>query len=415
MKYGIIILWLVFQSLPLIASEDSTTIPELKNAGVLLLNSQGEAVIATHEMGAFIPASTTKLVTAWLALSYWGADYHFETDFYLDETSKTLWIKGSGDPFLVSEELHLIAQKIAALGLKNINAIGLDDSLFQTNLKVPGSGLTTNPYDAIPSAIAANFNTLAIRKTAGQVISAELQTPLTSFAKKMAGQQQQLSKQILRINTGSLSRDAELYFAELLATFLRQQGVAVGKQVVWGKVPQQAVFYRHSNSRNLAEIIRPMMKYSTNFIANQLILMLSAEYFQRPANFNDVQDYMTQQVIAKFNWRNVILEEGAGLSRYNHLSPQQLVQLLEAFRPWKNLLPEVSTGIYAKSGTLNNISTLAGYIIDQNQHWNAFCLMMPQSVSHQRRNQIVGELALFSGKIQAKTLLSHKQLRQSMK
>jgi D-alanyl-D-alanine carboxypeptidase/D-alanyl-D-alanine-endopeptidase (penicillin-binding protein 4) len=70
------------------------------------------------------------------------------------------------------------------------------------------------------------------------------------------------------------------------------------------------------------------------------------------------------------------------------------VQLLEAFRPWKHLLPEVAPGIYAKSGTLNKVSTLAGYALDSKQQWNAFALMMQQSVSHWRRNQIASEIML---------------------
>ncbi|MFW5426218.1 MAG: D-alanyl-D-alanine carboxypeptidase, partial [Methylophagaceae bacterium] len=245
----------------------------------------------------------------------------------------------------------------------------------------------------LPTAIAANFNTIAVKKIAGKIISSEAQTPLTPFAENLAGQQQ-LSKWTSRINTGFSSNEAERYFAELLAAFLRQQGITVGEQLIWGKVPQQSIYYTHTNSKSLAEIIRPMMKYSTNFIANQLILMLSVEHYLRPANFADVELYMEDHLREEFNWNRVSLKEGAGLSRENKLSPKQLVQLLEAFRPWKHLLPEVAPGIYAKSGTLNKVSTLAGYAVDNNQQWNAFALMMKQSVSHKRRNQLASELGV---------------------
>jgi D-alanyl-D-alanine carboxypeptidase/D-alanyl-D-alanine-endopeptidase (penicillin-binding protein 4) len=414
MKVWFTVLWLAFQPMQLVAKEYIDAIPELKNAGVLVLNKQGMAVLSAQETRPFIPASTTKLLTAWLALTYWGDNYHFKTDFYVDQATQTLWVKGSGDPFLVSEELQIIAQNLALLGLENVKAIGLDGSHFQPNLKVPGAGTTTNPYDAIPGAIAVNFNTIAVKKRAGNIVSAEPQTPLTLFSKTLASQQH-LSKRTLRINTGAHTHNAEQYFAELLAAFLRQQGIVVGNQVVWGKVPEQAVFYRHSNSKNLAEIIQPMLKYSTNFIANQLILMMGEDYFQRPANFSDVQAYMTQKLTAEFNWKNSVLKDGAGLSRDNRLSPEQLVQLLEAFRPWKHLLPEVAPGIYAKSGTLNKVSTLAGYIIDKNQHWNTFCLMMTQDISHNRRNQIASKLSLVDGTMQFKTLTSRKQPNKSMK
>ncbi|PHS25446.1 MAG: peptidase S13 [Methylophaga sp.] len=388
----VILLLLVF-SLNVTANQLIGSIAELQDAGVLLVDKQGKTVVSLQAERAFIPASTTKLVTAWLALNHWGEDHHFKTDFYLDDATNTLWVKGGGDPFLVSEELVILASNLKQLGLQNIDAIGLDVTLFQPDLKVPGASATNNPYDAVPTAIAANFNTIAIKKVAAKIVSAETQTPLTPFAEGLA-RQQQLSKRTLRINTGASSHNAERYFAELLAAVLRQQGVIVAEQIVWGKVPPQTAYYRHSNSKTLAEIIRPMMTYSTNFIASQLVLMLSAEYYQRPANFADVERYMEAILQEKFNWQRVSLKEGAGLSRENKLSPKQLVQLLEAFRPWKYLLPEVAPGIYAKSGTLNKVSTLAGYAVDSNQQWNAFALMMQQSVSLWRRNQIASEIML---------------------
>lgn len=373
------------------ANDFINAIPELQNAGVLMTDTQHNVVISSQAEKIFIPASTTKLVTAWLALNHWGEDHHFKTNFYLDETTNTLWVKGSGDPFLVSEELLIIAKELKQLGLEKIDAIGLDSSLFQADLKVPGASTTTNPYDATPTAIAVNFNTVAIKKLGGKIVSAETQTPLTYFAKNLAGQQS-LSKRTLRINTGSSSHNSEQYFAELLAALLRKQGITVSDKIVWGQVPKQTIYYTHINSKNLAQVIRPMMKYSTNFIANQLVLMLSAELYQRPANFMDVERYMEECLQEQFSWKDVSLKEGAGLSRDNQLSPEQLVELLEAFRSWKHLLPEVAPGIYAKSGTLNKVSTLAGYAVDNNQQWNSFALMMNKSVSHRRRNQIASEI-----------------------
>lgn len=369
------------------------TIPELKDAGVLLINAQGKVILSAGTQQEFIPASTTKLVTAWLALNHWGEEHHFKTDFYLDKLTNTLWIKGSGDPFLVSEELQIIAQNLTHMGLQNIEAIGIDSSLFEADLIVLGATTTINPYDAVPTAVAANFNTVAVKKLNGKIVSAETQTPLTPLSKYLASQQS-VSKRTLRINTGASSHDAEHYFAELLAAFLRQQGINVGKQIIWGTAPQTTIYYRHINSKSLKEIIHLMMKYSTNFIANQLVLILSAAHYQRPVNFADVGAYMEECLWNDFKWKNVSLKEGAGLSRDNKLSPEQLVQLLEAFRPWKHLLAEVAPNIYAKSGTLNNVSTLAGYAVDANQQWNAFALMMKQSVSHKRRNEIASELAI---------------------
>jgi D-alanyl-D-alanine carboxypeptidase/D-alanyl-D-alanine-endopeptidase (penicillin-binding protein 4) len=386
-RFGLVLLLLISSS-SIFAEKALDKFSALENSGLLMVDKSGQAVLSNHANTALIPASTTKLVTAWLALKHWGEDYHFTTRFYLDNTTHTLWIKGSGDPFLISEELQLIANNLKKQGIKQINAIGLDNSLFQANVLLPGTGKSNNPYDAVPSTLAANFNTINLKKIKGKVVSAESQTPLTDYAKSFSTQ---LKGRSLRVNTGRDAANAEKNFAQLLAAFLRKQGVKVKTEIVRGKVDKQPLFYTHTNSKPLAEMIRAMMKYSTNFLANQLVLVLSAEEYHRPANAHYVQRYIEQTLIKNFHWKNFIIKDGAGLSRKNRLSPKQLVDVLEAFKPWKHLLPEIEPSIYAKSGTMNGISTLAGYIVDTN-NWQPFALMMNQAVPYKFRNRIAIEL-----------------------
>ncbi len=362
----------------------------LHNAGLLMQDSKGQALLAEHADKPYIPASTTKLVTAWLALQHWGEGFRFQTHFYWQPQSHTLFVKGSGDPFLVSEEIAVIAQRLQKHGIQQVDTIVLDNSLFQPDLIMPGTGRTNNPYDAVPSALAANFNTVNIKKIKGRVVSAEPQTPLTPIARSMG---KRFRKGTLRVNTGRDPRLAEKYFAEVLLALLQQQGVkTAGTRILGGKVPQQAPFYTHTNSKTLGEMLRPMLKYSTNFIANQLILTLSAEYYGRAANAQDVQNYMQSTLTKHFHWHNFTLKDGAGLSRSNRLSPRQLVQLLDSFKRWKHLLPEIEPGVYAKSGTLNKVSTLAGFI-EKNGQLKTFALMMNQGVPYKLRNRIARELA----------------------
>ena len=383
----IMVLLIPFQST--IAGNALSRFSQLRDAGLLMVDNNGKVVISDHANTPYIPASTTKLVTGWLALQHWGEAYRFKTSFYYDEAARILWVKGSGDPFLVSEELDLIAKKLKQKGIHQIETIALDTSLFQKNLVMPGTGRSNNPYDAVPSALAANFNTVNIKKVNGKIVSAESQTPLTAYAKSMS---RRFKKGTLRVNTGRDPRNAERYFAELLGEMLRKQGVYVGSRIIGGLNPLQQPVYIHANSKTLGEMIRPMMKYSTNFIANQLVLTLSAEQYGRPANAADVQRYIQETLAQKFHWSNFTLKDGAGLSRANRLSPRQLVDLLHAFKPWKHLLPEIERGVLAKSGTLNKVSTLAGYIQEGGQ-LKPFALMMNQSVPYKLRNRIARELA----------------------
>ena len=366
------------------------------SAGLLYLDESGKVINKKRANDLFVPASTTKLVTAYLALNHWGEDHRFKTDFFLDEstTNPALWIKGYGDPFLVSEELIIIARTIGARlkerGIHKLGGIYLDTTYFARNIKLPGTATSNNPYDAIPSALAANFNTVFARSKNGVIVSAEEQTPITTTASFIYTTMQGHSE---RVNTGPDHKIAERYFAELLAEFLRREGLEVEDAISWKQVPPALpLTYRHLNSRTLASVIKPMMKYSTNFIANQLILKLSAEYHGTPASSAKVTLTFKEQLSTEFGWKLFFLEDGAGLSRTNRLSPAQLVDVLGQFRRWKHLLPEIEPRIYAKSGSLIGISALAGYIKKQDE-WRPFAVIINQKTPYHFRNKLALELS----------------------
>ncbi len=393
---------------------------QLDQAGILLLNEKAAVLQSKSAQHHFIPASTTKLLTALLALRHWGADYRFKTAFSLveakvssgRETNQTiapiLLVKGYGDPFLVSEELRVIAKNVAERlkkrGIHALSGIQLDTSYYATNLNMPGASDTDNPYDAIPSALAANFNTVYIRKTSSGFESAEPQTPMTLTALEIAQNITHFEEApeglVKRVNLGEDVQLDQRYFTELLSTFLRNEGITVGSQLSWQTQSErtllashtQSLLYLHENSRTLEDIVRPMMLYSTNFVANQLALNLSAELISGPADEHSVAQMYQQSLKTVFGWSDFHIEDGAGLSRKNRLSPRQLIDVLNAFKPWRHLLPEIEQNVFAKSGTLFGVSTLAGYI-HADQEWYPFAFMINQNVPYYYRNKLVKELS----------------------
>jgi D-alanyl-D-alanine carboxypeptidase/D-alanyl-D-alanine-endopeptidase (penicillin-binding protein 4) len=74
--------------------------------------------VAQNADEPFVPASVSKIVTAWLALEVLGGDYRFETRFYLDD-KRVLYVRGGGDPFLISEELAPLATLFAQCGTRD--------------------------------------------------------------------------------------------------------------------------------------------------------------------------------------------------------------------------------------------------------------------------------------------------------
>ena len=126
---------------------------------VLVVDAEGNELVAQNADEPFVPASVTKIVTAWLAMEVLGGDYRFETRFYLDDR-RVLYVRGGGDPFLISEELVSLATKlVAAVGKEPITGIVLDGSYYPSNLRIPGIEDTDKFYNALNSALAVNFNT----------------------------------------------------------------------------------------------------------------------------------------------------------------------------------------------------------------------------------------------------------------
>jgi len=352
----------------------------------LMLEEEGKPRIAHQPDRPMIPASTMKVLTALAAVQRWGLAHRFHTD--LLTADGWLWVDG-GDPYLVSEELDRLVAGLKGKGLTQVAGIGLDDGRFSPGLRIDGRSATDNPYDAPVTALAINFNTLALTKTQGKVQSGEAQTPLTPLGREIAG----------RLGTGKhrvnlKDRDTALrYFGEVLAAKLAAAGIKVKEQSRVGPAPTGAkLLYRHENSRPLREILVPMLEYSNNFIANYLFVLLGGKEGQRGLDMSQAQAAARAWVDREFGWRGYRIEDGAGLSRANRLSARQLLEVVKAFAPYQDLLPAHEGLARAKTGTLTGVSTYAGFV-RRGGRWEPFSLMINEAVPYNLRQEVAETLA----------------------
>lgn len=354
----------------------------------LLVQEHGRPVISHNADRPMVPASTMKILTALAAIERWGLDYRFYTDFYLGADDR-LWVKGYGDPYLVSEELERIAKALQAHGIRKVAGLGTDDSYFDPGVEIKGRSSSDNPYDAPVTALAANFNTLNVVNRGGKVRSAEVQTPLTPLALQFA---RQLGNGKHRVNLKRRDKAVQ-YFGELLSAKLQQAGIEVGAGPRNGRVPAGArKVYRHENSRNLRAVVAAMLEYSNNFIANGLFLKLADRNDGRPLSMSAAQRVAASWVDRKFGWRGYRIDEGAGLSRSNRLSARQLVDAASAFAPYMDLLPERNEHVRAKTGTLRGVSCYAGFV-KRGSRWEPFGLLFNQPVPYDFRLRVADALA----------------------
>jgi D-alanyl-D-alanine carboxypeptidase/D-alanyl-D-alanine-endopeptidase (penicillin-binding protein 4) len=326
---------------------------------VLVVDLEGNELVAQNADEPFVPASVTKIVTAWLALEVLGGDYRFETRFYLDD-KRVLYVRGGGDPFLISEELAPLATDlVAVVGKKPIDGIVLDASYYPQNLSIPGIEDTNNSYNALNSALAVNFNTIDAVRRGNKVSSGEKQTPITPLA--IAEFRARGPKGRGRI---SLSQDptASLQYAgELIAAFIEHAGGSVKGKISTGTVPEGLKpVYVHRQSRTLSKILSELLSASNNYVANQIFLEIGGHRLGGPVSLEKSLKVANEMLAAHGLTAAIHLEEGSGISRDNRCTARGLAKVLERFAPHADLLHGHDGGMN-KTGTMEGIRTLAGY------------------------------------------------------
>lgn len=363
-----------------------TKLESMTEASLMVVDSKGRMIHSIRADIPRIPASTLKLLTTLLVIEKWGLSHRFYTDFFR-VNQDDLWIKGYGDPYLISEELDLIIDQLEHKGIHSFKTLGIDRKRFPDTLQLDGRSDSRNPYDAPLGALAANFNTIAVNKFNNSVQTGELQTPLTPMAIS-------LSRALIpgrhRINIPSMSKGGR-YFAELFAEKSKQRGISFDNTIIQGRLPRNTTrIFRHYNSRNLAAILKGMLRYSNNFIANQLYLLLGTNA-EEPVSLERSSKFVARQIDKTFSWKHYRILEGAGLSRKNRLNARQIVDVLERLTPYRSLLPKQNSRIFAKTGTLRGVSCYAGYLrLDSG--WASFVLLINQQVPYRFRFKVAEAL-----------------------
>lgn len=306
----------------------------------------------------FLPASILKVFTVLLALETLGPDYRFTTEFFVE--GDRLIVRGKGDPFLVSEEIDLIAAALRPqLAGHKLKGIVIDDSYFAPELRVPGVGRTTNPYDALNAATAVNFNTIAVVKRGNDVLPGEPQTPLTPLARSLARTRKGQGK--MRFQIGDRPEEVRRYAGELIAAKLRNAGVKIGNEVSEGRAPARPPLYVHRNSRPLTEVCKGMLGSSSNYVANQVLLAVGAHSAGPPATLSKGVAAANRFLAANPQLAGLHLVEGSGIAYENRATGRSMAAVLKIFEPYEGLL-KLAQGTRHKTGTLRVVSTLAGYL-----------------------------------------------------
>ncbi len=391
---------------------------------------------------AMNPASLMKLLTTLAALETLGPAHVWRTEALAATTPENevlmgdLYLRGSGDPKLTYDRLWLLLRELRGRGLREIRGdLVLDRSAFAPTEHDPAAfdGKPLRPYNVGPDALLFNFATLHLTlwpstSTNGGNAVRVLGEPLpTGFEiinrlqltdtphcgewrerleAKLAPGQLTLSGGYPRVCGEKRWHLAGIANASLLhgvfTRLWRELGGQFTGQVREGPAPPTAVVLAVSESPTLGEIVRDINKYSNNVMARQLYLSLGGKV---GADGTAAEARMRSWLAQKgLDFPELVLDNGAGLSRRARLSADSFARLLAA--GWASpVMPEylaslpiaaidgtakkkfngngVAGQAHLKTGSLEGVRGIAGYLLDRNGQRHLVIFM----VNHPKANE----------------------------
>jgi serine-type D-Ala-D-Ala carboxypeptidase/endopeptidase (penicillin-binding protein 4) len=378
------------------------------------------------------PASVMKLVTTFAALELLGRDYRWKTEAYLGGPLTDgvlrgdLVLKGYGDPKITIEQWQSFMAALRANGLERVNGdLGLDRTWFKPAPHDPAEfdHEPLKPYNVGPDALLVSFKSVRFMfapNAAGDAVEMRAEPALPEIAlgappglglgdcgdwRGMLG--------AAFINSGATAKasfagrfapacGARDWYVALLdhphfvhgmfTTYFREAGGQFDGGVKEERAPRGAMPFATLESPPLYDIVRDVNKLSNNVMARQIFLTLATTRYPPPATpalaADVVQRFLKER---RISMPGLVLENGSGLSRNERVTAGGLAQLLAAAdrspsrEEFASSLAVAATdgtvekrfqnGTVAgqallKTGTLEGVKALAGYVIDaQSRRW----------------------------------------------
>jgi D-alanyl-D-alanine carboxypeptidase/D-alanyl-D-alanine-endopeptidase (penicillin-binding protein 4) len=378
------------------------------------------------------PASVMKLVTTFAALELLGRDYRWKTEAYLGGPLDggvlrgDLIIKGYGDPKLTIEQWQAFMATLRAKGLDRVAGdLGVDRTWFKPARHDPAAfdKEPLKPYNVGPDALLVSFKSVRFvfaPNAAGDGVELRAEPPLAEVAlgapPRIGGgdcadwRSAVGAKFVNRGASASASfagsfaascGERDWYVALLdhphfayamFSTYFREAGGLFNGGLRDVQAPTGIAPFATLESPPLYDIVRDVNKLSNNVMARQIFLTLATTRHPPPATpalaADVVQRFLKERRIPM---PGLVIENGSGLSRRERVTAGGLAQLLaaadrsDAREEFASSLAVAATdgtvqkrfqnGTVAgqallKTGTLEGVKALAGYVIDaQSRRW----------------------------------------------
>ena len=417
LMFGVIL----FSLMPVSANQFSKAINSKNiNSGAVSVSvkdvATGNTVYTLNERVPRNPASTLKLITSFASYNTLGDDYKFSTKLY--KTAKNdLYLKLGADPLLTSGDLNLLMKMAADKKIIEPKYFYIDDTIFDDVEWGEGWQWDDDLNPLMPKFSAYNIdgNLLNIEITPqGKHRSPSIQVkpyyPLTFMnmieVKEGSGvklaRNNSIAPNILNA-TGTVSsqtklkipvNNVQLYFNLRLEDAIKSAKIDYYKNFYKGKVPTNS-YLVGDITHSIENIMFATLKDSNNLCAESLFKVAGAVYSgdigTSDNSLNMLNDYLKS---LELNTSDIKIVDGSGVSKNNLVTSDFMVNYLvkiakdQKFEDLKkyfavpgegtlvNRMLYLKNNLWAKTGTLSDVSAMAGYIKSRSGKLYAFDIMI---------------------------------------
>lgn len=375
----------------------------------------GEIVYEQNSKRPTMPASTLKIVTLTASTDTLGKDYKFSTKLYKN-TNNELFLKLAGDPFLTSSGLNNIFE--TAVKEKRIispKAIFVDDYIFDSTEWGEGWQWDDDLNPLMPKFSSYNIDKNLLGIT---IAPTSPNAPANIFTSKFypttfmnlvttgaennikISRNNSISPDFLTIE-GTVKKQLteyipinhpKRYFILRLEDAIRSAKMDYYGKFAQKKLPASNIYLVAQVDHTLRDAINEVLKNSNNFIAETVFKTAGAKFVNNTGSLANSQK-MLNAYFEKIGIcsDDVKIVDGSGVSKNNLMTTDFMTNFLsnkEVISTIKNDLPTAGEGtlknrmlyfkdnLRAKTGTLSDVSAIAGYITSRNGKTYAFDIMI---------------------------------------
>ena len=417
----------------------SELLSKSNDIGYVFYDSKGNELASYNKNKALTPASNQKIVTSGAAYKILSSSFKFQTIIFHKgkiangQLFGDLIVYGAGDPTIgtnyngtdESREIFKdFAKKIKDAGIKVVTGdIIFIKTMFDNEYRHKDwpEDQILKYYEAPISALSFNDNCINLDISAGSTLSSPAKVTITPkysginvlnkvYTRKAGGNpiiSYNYQDDSTLVVSGTIPLRSQSYtsdvavmnpeklFSEVFAGTLGESGIIINGFV---KIPDTETSLLDAeplivHQTNLMKILKIMNQQSQNFYAELVFKRVGAFSSKKTGSFETgkvaVSEFLKNLSIDSIEFE---IADGSGLSNSNRLSVNALSKVLlyfpEEMRKTlavsgdaegtmkRRFIGNMKGKIYAKTGTINKVDALSGYIVDSSEHWHPFSIIV---------------------------------------